>query len=107
MNMRFRSTFSLQYGQVCFFPTMHQPRIQNSWNLKIRLSDLDRQTYGKKKNTKTISIVTRRHKFATKRSVAVARIHVVTSQLKGALDDSLIAVRCFYSVVTDCAYTGL
>jgi len=31
--MRLRSTFSLQYGQVCFFPTMHQPRIQNSWNL--------------------------------------------------------------------------
>ena len=29
-NNRFRSTFSLQYGQVCFFPTMHQPRMQNS-----------------------------------------------------------------------------
>jgi len=32
-NMRLRSTFSLQYGHVCFLPTMHQPRIQNSWNL--------------------------------------------------------------------------
>jgi len=32
-NMRLRSTFSLQHGHVCFLPTMHQPRIQNSWNL--------------------------------------------------------------------------
>jgi len=29
-NMRLRSTFSLQYGHVCFLPTIHQPRIQNS-----------------------------------------------------------------------------
>ena len=33
-NILLRSTFSLQYGQVCFLPTIHQPRIQNSWNLK-------------------------------------------------------------------------
>lgn len=32
LNKRFKSTFSLQYGQVCFFPIIHQPRIQNSWN---------------------------------------------------------------------------
>lgn len=32
-NILLRSTFSLQYGQVCFFPTIHQPRMQNSWNL--------------------------------------------------------------------------
>lgn len=29
----FKSTFSLQYGHVCFLPTMHHPRMQNSWNL--------------------------------------------------------------------------
>ena len=79
-------------------------KLMESENTVKRFGQTDIRT---KKNTKTISIVTRRHKFATKRSVAVARIHVVTSQLKGALDDSLIAVRCFYSVVTDCAYTGL
>lgn len=33
LNILFRSTFSLQYGHICFFPTMHQPRMQNSWNL--------------------------------------------------------------------------
>ena len=33
LNILLRSTFSLQYGQVCLFPTMHQPRMQNSWNL--------------------------------------------------------------------------
>lgn len=32
----FRSTFSLQYGHVCFLPTMHHPRMQNSWNLRGR-----------------------------------------------------------------------
>lgn len=32
LNKRFKSTFSLQYGHVCFFPMIHQPRIQNSWN---------------------------------------------------------------------------
>lgn len=32
LNSRFKSTFSLQYGHVCFLPMMHQPRIQNSWN---------------------------------------------------------------------------
>lgn len=31
-NIFFRSTFSLQYGHVCFLPMMHQPRMQNSWN---------------------------------------------------------------------------
>lgn len=30
LNILLRSTFSLQYGHVCFFPTMHQPRMQNS-----------------------------------------------------------------------------
>lgn len=34
-NIRLRSTFSLQYGHVCFLPTIHQPRIQNSWNLRV------------------------------------------------------------------------
>lgn len=32
----FKSTFSLQYGHVCFLPTMHQPRMQNSWNLLVQ-----------------------------------------------------------------------
>lgn len=32
LNKRFRSTFSLQYGHVCFLPMIHQPRMQNSWN---------------------------------------------------------------------------
>lgn len=34
LNILLRSTFSLQYGHVCFLPTMHQPRMQNSWNLR-------------------------------------------------------------------------
>lgn len=29
-NSSFRLTFSLQYGHMSFFPTMHQPRMQNS-----------------------------------------------------------------------------
>ena len=33
-NILARSTFSLQYGHVCFLPTIHQPRMQNSWNLQ-------------------------------------------------------------------------
>lgn len=37
LNIRFRSTFSLQYGHICFFPTMHQPLMQNSWNLGLEL----------------------------------------------------------------------
>lgn len=37
LNIRFRSTFSLQYGHICFFPTMHQPLMQNSWNLGLGL----------------------------------------------------------------------
>jgi len=39
-NIFFRSTFSLQYGHVCFLPTMHHPRIQNSWNLVTALRKL-------------------------------------------------------------------
>lgn len=34
LNILLRSTFSLQYGHVCFFPTMHHPRMQNSWKLE-------------------------------------------------------------------------
>lgn len=34
LNILFKSTFSLQYGHVCFFPTIHHPRMQNSWNLR-------------------------------------------------------------------------
>lgn len=30
----FRSTFSLQWGHVCFFSTVCQSRVQNSWKLK-------------------------------------------------------------------------
>lgn len=37
LNIRFRSTFSLQYGHICFLPTMHQPLMQNSWNLGLEL----------------------------------------------------------------------
>ena len=39
-NILFRSTFSWQYGQVCFLPTIHQPRMQNSWNLQNNLKNL-------------------------------------------------------------------
>ena len=34
-NIFLRSTFSLQYGHVCFFPTMHHPLMQNSWKLVV------------------------------------------------------------------------
>ena len=34
-NILLRSTFSWQYGQVCFLPTINHPRIQNSWYLRI------------------------------------------------------------------------
>ena len=37
LNILFRSTFSLQYGHICFFPTMHHPLMQNSWNLDVEL----------------------------------------------------------------------
>ena len=34
-NILLRSTFSWQYGQVCFLPTINHPRIQNSWYLRV------------------------------------------------------------------------
>lgn len=37
LNILFRSTFSLQYGHICFFPTIHHPLMQNSWNLHMEL----------------------------------------------------------------------
>ena len=45
-NILFRSTFSWQYGQVCFLPTIHQPRMQNSWNLQNNLKNLISLQFG-------------------------------------------------------------